>query len=180
LVLKEKTLDSKSIDRKADNKGCKQARFETFNKFTNACSASNTRFENARESLEKASLGTSRRPRRRFYLSPQEELKMNAQKLLSTAAAAVAIIGCSFAAAPANANDFERRLNFQAMQNYMNQRSGYNNQYYGNVNNAWRNNRCNSNWNNNWNNGWSNGRNWNNGRHNGWGRKWHHGRGHHH
>ncbi len=106
---------------------------------------------------------------------------MNAQKLLSTAAAAVAIIGCSFATAPAYANDFERRLNFQAMQNYMNQRNGYNNQYYGNVNNAWRNNRCNNNsWNNGWNNGWSNGRNWNNGRHNGRGRKWHHGRGHHH
>ncbi|MDP3506607.1 MAG: hypothetical protein Q8T09_01330 [Candidatus Melainabacteria bacterium] len=120
---------------------------------------------------------------------------MNARKLITTAAAVVALIGSSFAAAPANASDFERRLNLQAMQNYMNQRGGYTNQYYGNVNNIARNNSCRNNWNNNWsngrNNGWNNGwnnyrnngwinngRKWNNGRQNGRNKKWHHRRGH--
>src|SRR3990167_2778886 len=107
---------------------------------------------------------------------------MNARKLITTAAALVALIGCSFAA-PANANDFDRRLNLQAMQNYMNQRGGYGNQFYGNVNNISRNNNCRNSWNNGrnngWNNGWNNnGRKWNNGRHNGWNKRWHHRRGH--
>ncbi|MBP9089950.1 hypothetical protein KBI23_02910 [bacterium] len=119
---------------------------------------------------------------------------MHARKLITTAALVVALIGCSFAAAPAHANDFQRQLNFQAMRNYMNQRGGYTNQYYGNVNNIARNNSCRNNWNNgrnnswnsnrnnNWNNGrqngWNNnGRKWNNGRHNGWNKKWHQRRG---
>ncbi|MFA6210917.1 MAG: hypothetical protein WCT03_25955 [Candidatus Obscuribacterales bacterium] len=102
---------------------------------------------------------------------------MNVRKLLATAAAVVAVIGCSVAAAPAEANDFERRLNFEAMRNYMNQNGGYTNQYYGNVNNNRRDYRYNNGWNNGWNN---NGRNWNNGRHNGWNKRRHHGRNHHH
>lgn len=120
---------------------------------------------------------------------------MNARKLITTATAVMALIGSSFAATPANANDFERRLNLQAMQSYMNQRGGYANQYYGNVNNIARNNSCRNTWNNgrnygwnynrsnSWgnsrNNGWiNNGRKWNNGRQNGWNKKWHHRRGH--
>lgn len=55
---RNKTLDSSSTDRKANSKGCKQAQFENFNKFTNACSASDTSFAKASESLKKAKLGT--------------------------------------------------------------------------------------------------------------------------
>ena len=76
---------------------------------------------------------------------------MNARKILTSIAAAIAVFGFSVVGSPAQANEFERRLNYEAMRNYMNQNGSYANPYYGNVNNGWRN------------NGWNN-RGWNNNR----------------